>query len=783
MTMNINTKRQILLHFAASLLAVVPAVFCSGVADAQNWASWRGPEENGISREKNLVEDWSLEGSKKIILKKDDDGQLEQVVVDGEDKNILWKSDIGGRSTPIILNEQLYINCRTADNPAKPDERIHIQEQVVCFDAETGEVKWQDKFNVFQTDIPAPRVGWAAMTGDPETGNVFSHSVSGIFRCYAPDGKIVWEKSLAEQYGKISGYGGRTQTPFIDEDRVIVSYLATNWGEMKGPAPKHYYYAFDKRTGELLWISAPGGAPKDTNYSALTIGIVNGQRILVGGNSDGHVYAINARTGKPIWSFRMSKRGLNATPVIDGDMVYISHGEDNIDNGEFGRVQCIDATGTGDVTDTHSVWRVDGVKAGYTALLAKDGIVYVVADIGNMIAFDGKTGDQLWTQDLGTVGKGSPIWADGKIYVTEVNGNVLILKPSREKCEVLNHIRMTAANGNGLDEIYASPAIANGRLYITSRDRTICIGDKSKQVELGTPKALPEEESGLGKFASIQLRPYEVILKPGQTQAYTVHYFDKYGQEVKYMVADKIVGDESLADFKIEQGKVTAPTGNDKEYAGTLSISVDSMEAKARVRTYRDADVWSWDFEGYKGVQVPITWNRAHIKVKPFELEGNTVMKVTGGPSAKGRPSHQISIGPDDMTNYEMMVDVRFEEQRRQLGSLGLSVNRYNLILDGNRGQLKVQSWPPHLRMAKKVKYRVDPDVWYTLKMKVNASEDQAVVLGKVWKTGEAEPEQWTMEQTDPHSNLTGSPGVYIYAQADCYFDNVKVIRSPDKDN
>jgi len=57
------------------------------------------------------------------------------------------------------------------------------------------------------------------------------------------------------------------------------------------------------------------------------------------------------------------------------------------------------------------------------------------------------------------------------------------------------------------------------------------------------------------------------------------------------------------------------------------------------------------------------------------------------------------------------------------------------------------------------------------------------VVLGKVWKTGEAEPEQWTLEQTDPHSNLTGSPGVYIYAQADCYFDNVKVIRSPDKDN
>jgi outer membrane protein assembly factor BamB len=268
MTMNKNIKQFNRIPFIVAVTAVVAATALLGSANAQNWASWRGPEENGISRETNLVEDWSLE--------------------DG--KNVLWKSDIGGRSTPIILNGQVYINCRTADNPAKPDERIHIQEQVVCFDAQSGEVKWQDKFNVFQTDIPAPRVGWAAMTGDPETGNVFSHSVSGIFRCYAPDGTIVWEKSLAEQYGKISGYGGRTQTPFIDEDRVIVSYLATNWGDMKGPAPKHYYYAFDKKTGELLWISAPGGKPQDTNYSALTVGVINGQRILVGGNADGGVY-------------------------------------------------------------------------------------------------------------------------------------------------------------------------------------------------------------------------------------------------------------------------------------------------------------------------------------------------------------------------------------------------------------------------------------------------------------------------------------------------------------
>ena len=368
----------------------------SGQSIAQDWTQWRGPEQNGISRETNLVEGWSLEPR----------------------ENVAWVSDVGGRATPIVLNGKVYLNSRTHHDVNDPEEKIHAREHVICWDLKSGEELWRDEFNVFQTDIPAPRVGWASMVGDPETGNVFVHSVSGILRCYSGDGKLLWEISLAERYGKISGYGGRTQTPIIDEDRLIVSFMATNWGATKGPAPLHYYYAFDKSTGDLQWVSAPGGSPKDTNYSVPVVAVIKGQRQLIGGNCDGHVYSINARTGKPIWSFKMSQRGLNTSPVVDGNYVYMSHGEDNIDNTEFGRVQCIDATGTGDVTETHGVWRKDGLKAGYTALLVKDSILYVVADLGNMYAYDSKTGDELWVHDLGTVGKGSPIWADEKIYAT-----------------------------------------------------------------------------------------------------------------------------------------------------------------------------------------------------------------------------------------------------------------------------------------------------------------------------------------------------------------------------
>ncbi len=590
---------------------------------------------------------------------------------------------------------------------------------------------------------------------------------------------MVWEKSLFEEYGKISGYGGRTQAPVVDEDRVIVSFLAANWGDSKGPGPLHYYYAFDKKTGDLQWVSAPGGSPKDTNYSVPVVAVINGQRQLIGGNCDGHLYSINARTGKPIWSFKLSRRGLSETPAVVGDRVYMSHGEDNIDNTEFGRVQCIDATGTGDVTETHGVWRIDGIKAGYTAILEKDGIVYVVADIGKLYAYDAKDGTELWTHSLGTVGKGSPVWADGKLYATEVNGNMWILKPSREKCEVLSHVELSAREGSGKDEIYASPAIADGKIILVTRDRTICIEDKSKTPKMGTPVALPAETPAGSEVALIQLRPFETIVQPSSTTEFEVYSFDANGRLIAKMPAKTLLVDPSLKGFTAKGSKLIAPKTSQTHIAGTVSTKVGELTSVARVRMFNPAKTWAWDFNDLKGpVATPDGWIRAHIKLKPFEVDGEKVLKVAGGSESKGRPSHQIGIGPEEMKDYEIQADVRLTEARRQLGSIGLSCNRYNLILIGNTGKLEIQSWAPHKRMAKEVKYRSDPDVWYTLKMKVDVTDKGAQVFGKVWKRGEAEPAEWTIEVLDPHANENGAPGLYFYALADCYFDNVIVTQN-----
>ncbi|MCA9050074.1 MAG: PQQ-binding-like beta-propeller repeat protein [Planctomycetaceae bacterium] len=712
---------------------------------ADDWASWRGPGHDGRSLETGLVETWNPETK----------------------ENLLWESPIGGRAAPIIIDGRVYLDCRTEHNVAAGNpELIHAQEQVVCRDAATGEVIWVDKFNVSQTDIPAPRVGWASMVGDPSTGNVYLHSVSGVFRCYDRDGKVLWEHALGEEYGKISGYGGRTQTPIIDEDRIIVGFFGLNWGRNAVPPPKSAYYAFDKNTGDLLWVSLFGGRPLDTSYSNPVVAVVDGQRLLIAGGADGGIHAINARTGQFVWTFDLSKRGLNATPVVDGNLVYISHGEDNVDSLEFGRVQCIDARGTGNITKTNSVWRRDGIKAGYIALVVDDGVLYVVADTGKLHAFDSKSGEEHWEFSLGTVGKGSPVIADGKMYVMEVNGNIHILKVSRDKCQSLSRATITAANGEGLDEIYATPAISDGRIFFVTRDRTFCIGG-SNAGERTTHEVPPIDDGKADSEAAlIQLHPYEAYTMGGGDRTYRVVGFDKLGRLIGDVDAELSLP-EGIKGVTLD-GKTVKVAADAPAQGFEITAKSGELSTYSRLRTLPPLP-WKWDFEGLTGKAVPPTWVNAFLKLTPEKVGDTTALKKGVGISA------DAWVGLPDMSGYTIQADVLMKEEKRKLPSIGLIAQKYNLILKGNTSKLAIQAWAPHQRIYKETKFRSDPDVWYTLKMTVQVKDDGAHILGKVWKQGDAEPAEWTIEAVDPHPSPTGSPGLYTYALAECYFDNVIV--------
>ncbi|RPI84199.1 MAG: pyrrolo-quinoline quinone, partial [Planctomycetaceae bacterium] len=320
--------------------------------DPLDWPHWRGPEMNGVSREKGLVSSWSPEG-----------------------ENLLWRNPtISTRSTPIIMNGKVYLLSRSHPESNREGEKV------VCLDAATGAPVWENAYNVFLTDVPAERVGWSCVAGDMETGNIFSLGVCGVFQALDGEtGQTLWQHSMSEEYGIIHTYGGRTNMPLVFEDLVIISGVMTGWGEFAVPA--HRFVAFDKRNGQAVWIASTRLRPMDTTYSAPVLSTFNGQRVIVFGSGDGSVYALQPRTGKTIWSYDASLRGINTTPLVAGNTVYMGHSEENVaDNRVMGALFAIDATGTGNVTASKQNWLQMSRMVGRASPLLIGDKLYAVDD-------------------------------------------------------------------------------------------------------------------------------------------------------------------------------------------------------------------------------------------------------------------------------------------------------------------------------------------------------------------------------------------------------------------
>src|SRR5216683_3226281 len=192
-----------------------------------DWPEARGPSRDGVSKETGLVEKWALNG-----------------------QNFLWRAPYGGRSAPIVMGNRVYVQ-----NPSSRGDTL--QERVMALDADTGKVVWEYKFNIFQSDVPAHRVGWASPAADPETGNVYAFGVGALTVALNKDGKLLWQRSIGEEFAAFTTHGGRTMSPLVDGDLVIVNSAVSNWGALGNRSLR--FIALDKRTGDIVYVATPGG--------------------------------------------------------------------------------------------------------------------------------------------------------------------------------------------------------------------------------------------------------------------------------------------------------------------------------------------------------------------------------------------------------------------------------------------------------------------------------------------------------------------------------------------
>jgi hypothetical protein len=173
-------------------------------ATPQGWFSWRGPSQNGTSLETGLPD--------KVDAAKP-----------------LWAVDFPGQSAPVIANGKVYINGYVGDGP-------DLREGVSCFDADTGKVLWQNLQDDFLSDTIYLRYATGAPVIDPETGNVFVQGGQGLLSCFTSDGKLVWQHSLMEEYGRMTFPNARTATPVVDQDLVLTRGSRPVGARMAPPA-------------------------------------------------------------------------------------------------------------------------------------------------------------------------------------------------------------------------------------------------------------------------------------------------------------------------------------------------------------------------------------------------------------------------------------------------------------------------------------------------------------------------------------------------------------------
>ena len=436
------TKRLLPSLLVLCALTIVPALAASNERPAMYGNT---DSRNMVSDETGLVSEWDVDSG----------------------KNIKWRAKLGSQTYagPVVHAGRVYVG---SNNEGGLREGVEGDKGVVlAFDASNGNLLWQSTHD----KLPAGRVNDWPLQGVCSTpyvedgrvyyvsnrGEVVAADVEGFrdgendgpFQDEALsgeiDGDILWTLDLIGELD-VFPHNLAAGSPLVVGDLLFATTgNGVDEGHVNIPSPlAPSFVAVNKNTGELVWENAdPGDAILHGTWSNPAYGVVDGKAQVAFPGGDGWLYSFDPETGHVLWKFDLNpkdsvwelggagtRNNVISTPVFYNGRFYVGVGQDPEHGEGPGRFFAVDASKEGDVTAEAEVWSFGGEDFNRTISTAAihDGIVYITDLSGFLYALDAETGEHYWTHDTFAAVWGSPFVADGKVYLGDEDGDVVVLK-------------------------------------------------------------------------------------------------------------------------------------------------------------------------------------------------------------------------------------------------------------------------------------------------------------------------------------------------------------------
>ncbi|BAX82117.1 PQQ-binding-like beta-propeller repeat protein [Labilibaculum antarcticum] len=377
-----------------------------------NFPSFRGPGGNAIAYQKNIPNEW--------------DG--------ASGKNILWKQPvpIHAYNSPVIWGNKLFLSGATATS-----------REVYCYDRNNGKLLWTAKAEQI-TGSPAnppevtPDTGHAASTVTTDGNSVFAIFSNGDLIAVDMSGKKQWAKNL----GVPDNHYGHSSSLIVFEDKLIVQYdQKTNSKVM----------ALSTSSGEEVWSTA-----RKVRVSwASPVIVQNGDQVEVLLAADPCIASYDVQTGKELWKIDCITGEVGPSVAYANGIVFALN--------EYASLVAIKPGAKPEI-----LWEAYDYLSDVPSPIAYNDLLFVITSYGAVACYNAKAGEILWEKEFDAGFYASPILVDGKIYLMDRVGVMHIFKAEKEYVEVA-----TSALGEKSD---ASPAFADGRVYIRGEKNLYCIG-------------------------------------------------------------------------------------------------------------------------------------------------------------------------------------------------------------------------------------------------------------------------------------------------------------------